>query len=226
MNKLLLLNFRNILYRRQFFIIRDVTTSSRYKKPRIRKPLWLPVAASKLYRIPEHPYVPQDEKDLILELLDEYYIKVDSLRKLFRAEIDQKYVDDGTKEEKKKQEETEFRLLLESNKRENERIQEIREKTLEQIFEAKQLELLKLDEERKKNEEDIKQKVNQLVRIEKEKVKKYLTYDNLEAAIEHALDNPVNVNFAISPDGKIIWEGTPPTELENEMNKRISTAQS
>ncbi|KFM82070.1 putative 28S ribosomal protein S26, mitochondrial, partial [Stegodyphus mimosarum] len=199
-----------------------VITQLRWKKIPRRKPKWLPTAPSKLYRIPEHPYVPPDEKELILELLDEYNRKIESLRKLFQAEVKQKDVDEGNTLEQQKKDEAEFRLLLEENKKENEKIRAIREETLERIFQEKQLQLLQLEEDRKLEEQRIKERVEDIVKKEKEKSASYINYDNLDTAVEQAMDNPVNVNFAITPDGNVIWEGKPPPDYEENVNKRIS----
>ncbi|XP_035224180.1 probable 28S ribosomal protein S26, mitochondrial [Stegodyphus dumicola] len=199
-----------------------VTTQLRWKKIPIRKPMWLPTAPSKLYRIPEHPYVPPDEKELIAELLEEYYCKVESLRQLFQAEVKQKDEDEGNTLEQQQKDEAEFRLLLEENKKENERIRAIREETSERLFQEKQLELLQLEEERKLEEQRIKERVEDIVRKEKEMSAFYINYDNLDTAIEQAMDNPVNVNFAITPAGDVIWEGKPPPEYEENVIKRIS----
>ncbi|KAF8774731.1 putative 28S ribosomal protein S26 like protein [Argiope bruennichi] len=103
----------------------------RWKKIPIRKPRWLPMAPSKLFRIPEHPYVPPDEKQLIEDLLDEYYRKIESLRKLFKEELAQKSRDEGHTVENQRLEEEKFLLLLEENKKENERLQKLREETME-----------------------------------------------------------------------------------------------
>ncbi|GFT69390.1 probable 28S ribosomal protein S26, mitochondrial [Nephila pilipes] len=194
----------------------------RWKKIPKRKPKFLPTAASKLFRIPEHPYVPPDEKQLIDDLLEEYYRKIDSLRVLFKAELNQKNIDEGHTLENQRDEEAKFCLLLEENKKENERIAKIREETMEKIFQEKQIHLLQLEENRKITNEEIKMKVDEIVRNEKEKTAAFITYENIDEVIEKALYEPKNFNFAIDVNGNIKWEGTPPSELEEEIKQRIT----
>ena len=43
-----------------------------------------------------------------------------------------------------------------------------------------------------------------------EESKDFVTKDNLEEKIEHALENEVNYNFAITPDGKKLYSTKPP----------------
>lgn len=57
-----------------------VTYHIRFRKTPKRKPRWLPMAKSKVFRIPQHPYVPPEQKELELELLDEYNRIIESLR--------------------------------------------------------------------------------------------------------------------------------------------------
>ncbi|XP_015928974.1 small ribosomal subunit protein mS26 [Parasteatoda tepidariorum] len=192
----------------------------RRKEPK-RKPLWMPTAKSKLFRIPQHPYVSEEEKDLIDDLLDEYYIKLESLRKLFQEELKQKFEDEGFSLKKQQESKENFLSLLEENKKENERIKLIREETLERLFQEKALKLLEFQEQKKVEDENIKLKVDEIVRKEKEKVAGYITYENLDEAIEKAMENPVNYNFCIDVNGSLKWEGKPPAHFEEEMKRRM-----
>lgn len=61
-------------------------------------------------------------------------------------------------------------------------------------------ETLRLARER---EEERMEKIEALVKKEKELSKTFITRENLETAIEHALANPVDYNFSIDLHGNI-----------------------
>ncbi|CAL1298831.1 unnamed protein product [Larinioides sclopetarius] len=199
-----------------------VSVQLRWKKIPIRKPRWLPMAPSKLFRIPQHPYVPPDEKQLIEDLLEEYYTKIVSLQKAFKEELAQKSRDEGHTIENEKLEEAKFLSLLEENKKENERLRKIREETMERLLQEKQVELLQLEEERKLKEQETKQRIEEIVRKQKEKIAVCITYENLDEAIERAINDPRNVAYSIDVYGNVKWEGKPPDDLEEELKKRIA----
>jgi len=198
-----------------------VYTQLRWKKEPKRKPRYLPMAQSKVFVIPEKMYVPPDEQQLADDLKEEYYRHLNSLRKQFQDEIKQL----PSKEEiilaMKKEEKEEFKLLLEENKKENERIKKIREETLEKEFQENQIQLLQMEEERLQILQEAKQRVEEIVKAEKEKSKGYITLENIDQAIENAIDNPININFTLNLDGTVNWEGKPSLEYEADMCKRI-----
>lgn len=55
-----------------------------------------------------------------------------------------------------------------------------------------------------------------------EKSKLYITLENIDEAIEKAIDNPTNINFTLSVDGTINWEGKPSLEYETNINQRVA----
>lgn len=57
-----------------------VFSQVRWKKIPKRKPRWLPMAPTKVFRIPQKMYVPPDEKQLEDDMLEEYYRNLESLR--------------------------------------------------------------------------------------------------------------------------------------------------
>ncbi|PRD26052.1 UNVERIFIED_CONTAM: mRpS26 [Trichonephila clavipes] len=216
-------NICNILKLRESCItVPSISIQLRWRKIPKRKPRYLPMAPSKVFRIPQHPYVSPDEQQLRDDLLDEYYTKVESLRVLFKAELNQKSIDEGHTIENQKEEEAKFRLLLEENKKENERIRKIREETMEKLFQEKQIHLMQLEENRKLELQETKMRVDEIVRKEKEKLSQCITYENLDDVIEKTISDPKNYNYAIDVNGNIKWEGTPPSELEEKLKKGIA----
>lgn len=73
-------SYNSIARLRLHSMILSACNQVRWRKPPKRKPRWLPMAACKVFRIPQHPYVSPEEKQLEDDLLDEYYRKVDSLQ--------------------------------------------------------------------------------------------------------------------------------------------------
>lgn len=74
-------SFSTILKLREASIkIPSTCVQLRWRKEPKRKPKWLPTAPSKVFRIVEHPYESPEEKQLKLDLLEEYYRKLESLR--------------------------------------------------------------------------------------------------------------------------------------------------
>ncbi|KAG8190127.1 hypothetical protein JTE90_026695 [Oedothorax gibbosus] len=192
------------------------------KKEPKRKPKWLPTAPSKLYRIIEHPYVSPEEKQLQLDLHEEYYTQIESMRKMFQEELAQKNKEEGKTLKGQQEEEEKFLLLLEENKKENERIKVIREATIEKLFQEQQLEFMQLEESRKIQEQETKARIEKIVREQKEITKSYITHSNLDEAVERALDSPRNFNFTIDVNGKVNFEGNPPPDFEEDIKQRIA----
>lgn len=62
--------------------------------------------------------------------------------------------------------------------------------------------------------------------IFQEQSKLYITLENIDEAIERAIDNPSNINFTLSTDGTINWEGKPSLEYEAYINQRVAKGRS
>uniref|UniRef100_L7M4U0 Small ribosomal subunit protein mS26 n=1 Tax=Rhipicephalus pulchellus TaxID=72859 RepID=L7M4U0_RHIPC len=74
-------------------------------------------------------------------------------------------------------------------------------------------ELLKREAEAKVKLAQLKEQVEEIVKLEKKRSSTYVTLENLDEAIEFAIENPISYSFAIDQQGKEIWEGTPHYEL-------------
>ena len=61
-------------------IISSQCVPSRGKRIWVRKPLGSPIAPSKMFRLPVHPVIPDDEKAEIKRLTDNYRCQMNSLR--------------------------------------------------------------------------------------------------------------------------------------------------
>ncbi|KAB7505796.1 putative 28S ribosomal protein S26, mitochondrial [Armadillidium nasatum] len=113
--------------------------------------------------------------------------------------------------------EEEHRLLMEYNDQENERVAQLRRERQEKEKE----ELIKSILEHKAQEEQKEMKELEesykILRETQELVKLFIEREDLEKAINHAIDNPVDYNFAIDLDGRK-YEGrfTQPHKVERD----------
>ncbi|KAM7358244.1 mitochondrial ribosomal protein S26 [Cochliomyia hominivorax] len=170
-----------------------------------RKPRWLPTAKSKMFRVPERKEQSPEEKAELLRLHNNYKTQLRSVRQYLREENQR--LDETSSAGHfvltAEQEEAEFQRCLRENEKWNQEIALIREQRLAREREEKAKyveERLRLARER---EEERMEKIEALVKKEKELSKTFITRENLELAIEQALANPVDYNFSIDLHGNI-----------------------
>lgn len=161
-----------------------------------RKPRWLPVAKSKMYRIPPRTITPEDEKIELRRLYNNYRTQMKGIRSYLHSEYNVKSVIVDT-EEHEKRFMKEFQTCSKINDEWNEERRQAREvRHASELERDKQIAYKRLDD----NIELQKQKletIEEIVRREKEHAKYFITPENLDEAIEKALANPVDHNFAI-----------------------------
>lgn len=168
-----------------------------------RKPIWMPTAPSKLFRIPEHTFYSADEIKQIRRLKEAYLAQETSLGEYMKHEfflpagrsggLPKEFIDKELENDKQ---------LYEENDRENARIAELKEEAMQKrIRETEE----KLIEEKLRREEQllhISQEIDDFVREQKSDPNCAVTKDNIEAMIEKALENPVTYQFFIDKSGK------------------------
>ncbi|XP_074602351.1 mitochondrial ribosomal protein S26 [Brevipalpus obovatus] len=175
------------------------------KKIKLRKPIWFPTAPSKLFEIREPIHFEPHEEEQLDVLHFNYKNGLRSLQAylhehIYMATITAK----GFTPEQVREEEEEQRRLIEENRMENMRQKELREKMTEEFKEEIEHKAFEKEMERLVlNEMEIKE-IEKQVEIEIERSKSFITKDNLDEAIEFALNNPVNYEFAIDLRGKTI----------------------
>ncbi|XP_013108427.1 small ribosomal subunit protein mS26 [Stomoxys calcitrans] len=170
-----------------------------------RKPRWLPTAKSKMYRVPERKEQTTEEKAELLRLHNNYKTQLRSVRQYLREE-NQRIAETSTADHfvlTPEQEEADFQRCLKENENWNQEIALIREARLAKERQTKVdyvQERLRLAEQR---EEEKMEKIEDLVRKQKELSKTFITRDNLDAAIEQAIANPIDYNFSIDLQGNM-----------------------
>lgn len=168
-----------------------------------RKPIYMPTAPSKLFRIPEHTFYDEEECRQIRRLQVVYDAQMESIRKFAKREF---YIPatqaGGLPAEFVEQEQKEEIKLLE----ENERINADVAKRREEYFDLKMKELEKRAlEEKMAREEALLQaaeEVDELIRKYKSDPESFITPENFDTMMEKVIDNPVSHEFFIDKQGK------------------------
>ncbi|XP_014290738.1 small ribosomal subunit protein mS26 [Halyomorpha halys] len=168
-----------------------------------RKPRWLPVAPSKLYRIPVKKKLPPEEILEIRTLHNHYNTEMKSLRSYFTQRTQELLTGDDVIAEQKKEQEEELLECLRLNEEWNKRVALLREERLAKEKEAEIERVSRIIEEHKLKAQERKEQLEALVRREKELSKTYITADNIDEAIEKALSTEKNYDFSIDLDGNI-----------------------
>lgn len=190
-----------------------------------RKPRWLPVAKSKKFRVPERKKQPEDERLELLRLNNNYKTQMRSVRSYLIGEV-----------ERNKAISTAGHLIVspEEEAQELERCRKINDEWNAEALKKREERNRKLAAEQKlkiaerliakeyRDAENL-EKIEEIVRLEKERSKTYITAEKLDAAIEFALANPVDFNFAIDLKGNIYKGRTNLTVEEPEEKIKIQS---
>lgn len=177
------------------------------KKEAFRKPIWAPTAPSKLFRIPEKPNYDEEERAQ-REYLDITYNRMSaSIYKYFKEEF---YLPTlgagGFSPEQIRGEEEEQMKLIRENDIENERVRKIREERLENERKEIEAELLVEKLKQEENRKILAKQIDEEVEQEIKRSETYITKETLDQAIEEALENVVNYEFAIDVQGNIYYD--------------------
>ncbi|KAJ8709404.1 hypothetical protein PYW07_009230 [Mythimna separata] len=168
-----------------------------------RKPRWLPVAKSKIYRIPKRPVISEDERLELMRLHNNYKTQMRSIRRFYHEEMikEKSTRESASSEMSQRLEAEEWARCVELNEKWNAQVAVERE-------ERRKLEVAALEEYalKKIEADDIKlkeriAKASEEIKKQKELSSTFITPENLDAAIDHALANPIDYNFAIDLKG-------------------------
>lgn len=184
-------------------------TSVRWKRvePK-RKPIWAPMAPSKLFVIKEPVVYPKDEMEQMNHLYFHYDSEMLSVREYVRDHI---YLpaktSGGLSEDQIRYEEEEHQKLLIENQLENQRVAEMRSERLASDRVKEELDMLDEETERKNQEESLRKEAERQVILEINRSKTFITRENLEKSIQESMLHPVHYDFAIDKDGNIVTDG-------------------
>ncbi|KAH8309882.1 hypothetical protein KR067_011329 [Drosophila pandora] len=170
-----------------------------------RKPRWLPVAKSKMFRVPERKKQSEEERTELMRLHNQYKTQLRSVRQFLREEV-VRHEETSTADHivlTPEQEEAEFLKCVDINATWNAKIAKERDQRLAKEREEKVAYVQERLEARQLREEERREQANLRVLREIESSKTFITRENLDAAIETALANPVDHNFAIDLAGNL-----------------------
>uniref|UniRef100_A0A2M4AVJ2 Small ribosomal subunit protein mS26 n=1 Tax=Anopheles triannulatus TaxID=58253 RepID=A0A2M4AVJ2_9DIPT len=176
-------------------------TTVRYR----RKPRWLGTAKSKLFRVPERRQQIAEEVEELKRLHNNYRTQMKAVRHFLRDEVEaSKLVSRaGMVLQTPEQEEAEWQEALQRNEEWNRQTAAIREERLTAERAARKEHILERLVAKEHRETEKRDKIEELVRVEKEHSKSFITRENIDQAIELALVQPTSYNFALDRDGNI-----------------------
>lgn len=165
-----------------------------------RKPIWLPPAKSKLFRIPERKVIPIEESIELKRLHNNYRTYMKSLMTYFiETEKEKEFRFHKLVVEKNAQED--FEICSQINDEWNKEIAMMREERLIQEREDRQKEILEKVQMKKERDSKILEKIDEEIRKAKEEAKTFITPENIDKAIVNALENITEHNVAIDVKG-------------------------
>ncbi|XP_015790217.1 probable 28S ribosomal protein S26, mitochondrial [Tetranychus urticae] len=180
---------------------------TRGRKIPVRKPIYFPMAPSKLYVIKDKPYFAEDEKEQYDALEKNHEDAARSLQAFLYQEVYLPTTTAGgfSSEEVAKELQEQERLLAE-NDAENERQKKRREEKTAWIEAQIEKEAMEKEAERLAAIEVEKYIVTEEVKIEIERSSTFITKENLEKFILKALDCPVSYEYAIDLEGRVLFD--------------------
>ncbi|XP_047511309.1 probable 28S ribosomal protein S26, mitochondrial [Pieris napi] len=189
-----------------------------------RKPRWLPVAKSKIYRIPKRPEISVDERLELRRINNAYNTQMRAIRRFYVEDWirEKSSLESATSEMSQRLEADEWLKCEELNDKWNKQIASDREERRKKELEAmEEFSLLRMEAKDKALKERI-DRASEKIKKEKELSTTFVTRENLEETIENVLANPIDYNFAIDLKGNIC-EGRD-TQIEYDDKKKAEAA--
>ncbi|XP_026763763.1 probable 28S ribosomal protein S26, mitochondrial [Galleria mellonella] len=168
-----------------------------------RKPRWVPVAKSKIYRIPKRPEITEEERIELLRVNNNYKTQMRAIRRFYHEEMikEKSTRESSSSEMSQKLEADDWQRCVEINDKWNAQVAlEREERRKKELAKMEEYALARMEAKDRELKERI-EKASQEIRKQKELSKTFITPENLDAAIDHALANPVDYNFAIDLQG-------------------------
>ncbi|KAK8748588.1 hypothetical protein OTU49_015873 [Cherax quadricarinatus] len=185
------------------------------------KPRWVPVAKSKMFRIPERKPLPLEEEVELRCLYNNYYMAMRAIRRHL-CEERLRVSDTSELAIKAEEEQAEHDQLMEHNSQENLRVAALREARIKKEFEADLARVTASKEKLAKDAEKAEEEALRIINETQEFVKTFIKREDFEKAIETALANPVDYNFAIDQQGNIFrGRSTRPEDVAEEDKEKL-----
>ncbi|XP_047537345.1 probable 28S ribosomal protein S26, mitochondrial [Vanessa atalanta] len=189
-----------------------------------RKPRWLPVAKSKIYRIPKRPEVSEEERLELLRINNNYKTQMRAIRRFYHEEMinEKSSLQSASSEMSQQLEADEWEKCVQINEKWNAQVAAEREQRRKIELAAMEDYALKRIEAKDKEFKERIARASAEIRREKELSSTFITPDNLEAAIDHALANPVDYNYAIDLRGNIVSGRDTPIVKPEKKDQKVA----
>lgn len=169
------------------------------------KPRWIPTAKTKIFRVSKRPIRPEADAIENQKLVNIYSTHMKSINAFLRQRYRETQTADEVFQKLEEEEEMEWQEALKINDEWNVKQKVERERLdAERVELMKEEALLKVMDYEQRQQDQIKI-IDELIRAEKEKSKFYITRDNIDEAIEKALETYTDFNFAIDLKNNIYY---------------------
>ncbi|XP_015119290.1 probable 28S ribosomal protein S26, mitochondrial [Diachasma alloeum] len=165
-----------------------------------RKPIWLPQAKSKLFKVPPRLRLPQEESGEILRLYNHYRTYRKSIREYLVQLMEASQVQ-FDEELLKKAEEEDYTKCWNINEEWNKEVGKVRQIRLEKQHQDRKQQTLQIISEKRERHRQMMEKIEERVKKAKIEADTFITRENIDRAIEEALANVVDYNAAIDKEG-------------------------
>lgn len=187
------------------FLLNGVSAKlQNFQSLRYRKPIWMPRAKSKMFKVPPRPVIPIEETLELQRLHNNYRTHIRSIRNYLELHWKEKTEETIDHEAEKREFEEDFQKSLLLNKEWSEQLKPLRENFFENELKAKlDFEIKKL-EQKKAEQQSALGKVEELVRVVKVDSKKFITVENIDERIDKLFENETDFNYALNLKGEKI----------------------
>lgn len=185
-----------------------------------RKPIWLPTAKTKLFKVPERPKIPLEEYVEIQRLSNNYRTYMKSIKKYFISEFQAKELLTNEEAINKAAEEDFIKCKL-INDEWNIRIAKDRDIRLAKEAEENKISILQKLIRKEERDKKISQQVTEHIKQLKQDASTFITKENLDEVIKEVLENTVNYEYAIDLNGNIYKGKYLDDVVKVEYNKTI-----
>ncbi|XP_068977438.1 small ribosomal subunit protein mS26 [Bombus flavifrons] len=165
-----------------------------------RKPIWLPTAKSKLFRIPTKPVIPIEEYNELKRLHNNYKTLMKSVMSFFIEKQKKMEVSLDTNAVQKNMQQ-DFEICCSINDKWNKEVAMMREERLAREREARQEEIARRLQAKYERDLKLQMNVDKEIKKAKEEAQTFITSKNIDEAILNTLENIVNHNMAIDRNG-------------------------
>lgn len=205
----------------QWYPISDISLAG-LQSVRWRKSRWDPKAPSKIFRVTQRKKLPDEEYRELTRLNNNYKTYMRAVRRhLYDAYLLTSETSEfALKEEAEK--EAEHERMMEYNRQENERVAKLREERIRREQEA-EFAKVRLSIAKKEEEKIIaKEAALKYISDTQELVKTFIRREDLQQAIESAMANPVDYNYAIDTEGHIFrGRTTRPDDISEDEREKL-----